>query len=271
MFMRRGRMLTRRSYLLVSVRELALLELNATIDADVCVLDVEDSVGPHDKEDARRRVVLALRELERKSSAIFIRVNGPGTRWFHDDLAYLIEGAGKCIDAFVIPKVEGATDVVAAATLLRGLEQAAGLTEPIALSVAIETPAAMVDVDAIAASAPERVESLVFAFETAAVFDGPYTVLTDPLYDGVREIHWGESRHYHHARTVAACRANGLRPIDGSVVDSEDPDAYRAAALRAACLGYEGKLAADAAEVAIANEAFRSGRLDAGGASTSLH
>ena len=55
---------------------------------------------------------------------------------------------------------------------------------------------------------------------------------------------------------VAACRAEGLRPIDGPFGDYNDADGYRAAARRAATLGCEGKWAIHPSQVALANEVF---------------
>jgi malyl-CoA/(S)-citramalyl-CoA lyase len=55
---------------------------------------------------------------------------------------------------------------------------------------------------------------------------------------------------------VAACRAEGLRPIDGPFGDYNDADGYRAAGRRAAALGCEGKWAIHPDQVALANEVF---------------
>ena len=55
---------------------------------------------------------------------------------------------------------------------------------------------------------------------------------------------------------VAACRAQGLRPIDGPFGDYHDPDGYRSAARRAAALGCEGKWAIHPSQVELANEVF---------------
>ena len=53
-----------------------------------------------------------------------------------------------------------------------------------------------------------------------------------------------------------ACRANGLRPIDGPFGDVGDPEGYRMTARRAAALGYDGKWAIHPSQVEIANEVF---------------
>jgi len=53
-----------------------------------------------------------------------------------------------------------------------------------------------------------------------------------------------------------ACRAYGLRPIDGPFGDFSDPDGYVAAANRAAVLGYEGKWAIHPSQIALANQVY---------------
>ncbi len=72
----------------------------------------------------------------------------------------------------------------------------------------------------------------------------------------MRETHWGDQWHFGISRMVAACRANGLRPIDGPFGDFDDADGYRSAARRAAALGCEGKWAIHPAQIELANEVF---------------
>mgnify|MGYP002048263741 CR=1 FL=1 len=66
-----------------------------------------------------------------------------------------------------------------------------------------------------------------------------YSVLTDKVEGEARQIHWGDMWHYALARLVVVARANGLRPIDGPFGNFSDPDAFIAAANRAAALGDE--------------------------------
>jgi citrate lyase subunit beta/citryl-CoA lyase len=55
---------------------------------------------------------------------------------------------------------------------------------------------------------------------------------------------------------IVACRAYGLRPIDGPFGDYSDPDGFRASARRAAALGCEGKWAIHPSQIELANEVF---------------
>ena len=81
-------------------------------------------------------------------------------------------------------------------------------------------------------------------------------VLTDQDEEGRRQYFWTDPWHAAQTRMLVACRAYGLRPIDGPFGDFSDPDGFRAAANRAAVLGYEGKWAIHPSQVALANEVF---------------
>jgi malyl-CoA/(S)-citramalyl-CoA lyase len=62
--------------------------------------------------------------------------------------------------------------------------------------------------------------------------------------------------HAAQTRMIVACRAYGLRPIDGPFGDFNDPDGFTAAAKRAAVLGYEGKWAIHPSQIELANKVF---------------
>jgi citrate lyase subunit beta/citryl-CoA lyase len=53
-----------------------------------------------------------------------------------------------------------------------------------------------------------------------------------------------------------ACRAYGLRAIDGPFGDFNDPDGYLDAARRGSAMGYEGKWAIHPSQIALANDVF---------------
>jgi citrate lyase beta subunit len=66
----------------------------------------------------------------------------------------------------------------------------------------------------------------------------------------------GDQWHASITRMVVACRAYGLRPIDGPFGDFNDPEAFLASARRGAALGIQGKWAIHPSQVDLANQVF---------------
>ncbi len=251
-----------RSELAVPGSNQRMLEKAPGLGADVVMLDLEDAVAPDDKERARTQVIAALRDLDWSGCAVSLRINGLDTHWCYRDIVDGVEQAGDRLDTVLIPKVACAGDVHLVATLLAQIEAAHRLPHTIGISVLIETAAGMHHVDEIAAACPERMEAMVFGVADYAASlqshttsiggsTSAYSVRSD---DGA--AHWGDQWHYPLARIAVACRAHGLRPIDGPYGDFGDPEGYRVAAHRAAVLGYEGKWAIHPSQVALANDVF---------------
>jgi malyl-CoA/(S)-citramalyl-CoA lyase len=150
--------------------------------------------------------------------------------------------------------------------LVTQIETAKKRTKRIGFEVLIETALGMANVEAIAQSSP-RLEAMTFgvadyAASTRArttVIGGvnpDYGVLADKDAEGNRSYHWADQWHAAQTRMLIACRAYGLRPIDGPFGDFSDRDGFFAAAKRAAVLGYEGKWAIHPSQIELANEVF---------------
>jgi malyl-CoA/(S)-citramalyl-CoA lyase len=120
--------------------------------------------------------------------------------------------------------------------------------------VLIETALGMANVEAIAQSS-RRVEAMHFG---VADFAASVRARTTSI-GGLNPDYPGDQWHFALSRMVVACRAYGLRPIDGPFGDFKDPDAYLAAARRAAALGVEGKWAIHPTQIPMANEVFTPG------------
>ncbi len=231
-------------------------------------LDLEDAVAPDDKVAARANVIEALLGQDWSRCAVSVRINGLDTHWCYRDVVEVVEQAGHVLDTVLIPKVGSPSDVEFVATLLDQIEQAKGWDPGrIAIHILIETARGMANVEAIARARPDRLEAMVFGVADYAASvqarttniggaNPAYSVLTDPLEDGSRQTHWGDQWHFGISRMVAACRAEGLRPIDGPFGDFNDADGYRSAARRAAALGCEGKWAIHPSQIELANEVF---------------
>jgi len=255
-----------RSELAVPATNERALEKAPILGADVVFLDLEDAVAPGDKDAARERAIEALLELDWSACAVSVRINGLDTHWCYRDVVEVMERAGDRVDTLLIPKVGSPSDVEFVATLCSQIEQARDLA-PVNLHILIETAAGMADVEAIARAVPDRLEAIVFGVADYAASvqarttniggaNPDYAVLTDADAVGARERHWGDQWHFGISRMVAACRAEGLRPIDGPFGDFNDAQGYRSAARRAAALGCEGKWAIHPSQVALANEVF---------------
>jgi malyl-CoA/(S)-citramalyl-CoA lyase len=255
-----------RSELAVPGTNVRALEKAPGLGADVVFLDLEDAVAPDDKERARENVIAALLGQDWSSGSVSVRINGLDTHWCYRDVVEVMERAGTRIDTLLIPKVGSPSDVEFVATLCSQIEQALGLP-PVNLHILIETASGMANVEAIAQTCPDRLEAMVFGVADYAASvqarttniggaNPDYAVLTDPDEHGARESHWGDQWHFGISRMVAACRAYGLRPIDGPFGDFNDAEGYRSAAMRAAALGCEGKWAIHPSQIALANEVF---------------
>jgi len=257
-----------RSELAVPGTNIRAMEKAPSLGADLVFLDLEDAVAPDDKEQARTNVIDALGAQDWTGTAVSVRINGLDTHWCYRDVVDVVEARGEVLDTVLVPKVGAPSDVEFVATLLDQIEQRNGWPAGrIGIHILIETARGMANVEAISRARPDRLEAMVFGVADYAASvqarttniggaNPDYAVLTDPDAAGARETHWGDQWHFGISRMVAACRAEGLRPIDGPFGDYNDADGYRAAARRAAALGCEGKWAIHPSQVALANEVF---------------
>jgi len=235
-----------RSELAVPGSNLRMLEKAPTAGADVVFLDLEDAVAPDDKAQARKNVIAALNDMDWSRSSVSVRINGLDTRYCYRDIVDVVEQAGDKLDTLLIPKVNRPADILFVSTLLEQIEAARGL-EPINIHILIETALGMANVESIAQTCPERLEAMVFGVADYAAStqarttqmggaNPDYAVLTHADAGGRREGHWGDQWHYAISRLVVACRAYGLRPIDGPFGDIQDPEGFLAVARSVAAL-----------------------------------
>jgi len=234
--------------------------------ADVVVMYLEDSVASTQKENARKNVIKALKEVDFGTKTVAVRINGLYSHHMYRDVVDIIEQGGERCDVFIIPMVGNAKDVYMADALTSQVESFVGRKKRMGFGLIIEATMGMMNVDKIAA-ASKRNESLHFGVADYAAstksrttnIGGPnpnYGVLTDKDGDKPRDFFWGDPWHYAMSRIVVAARANGLRPIDGPFGDIADPDGYRAQCHRGSVLGMDGKWAIHPSQVKIANEVF---------------
>jgi malyl-CoA/(S)-citramalyl-CoA lyase len=254
-----------RSELAVPGSSTALFEKAAKSAADIVFLDVEDAVAPDDKAQARKNIVQGLNEIDWGAKTMTVRINGLDTHYMYRDLVDIVEACPR-LDMVLIPKVGVAADVYAVDMLVTQIEAAMRRSKRIGLEVLIETALGMANVEAIAQSS-KRLEAMSFGVADYAASTRARTtviggvnrdsgVLADRDAEGKREYFWTDPWHAAQTRMLVACRAYGLRPIDGPFGDFGDAEGFRAAANRAAVLGYEGKWAIHPSQIAACNEVF---------------
>jgi citrate lyase subunit beta/citryl-CoA lyase len=209
-------------------------------DADALQIDLEDSIGPAQKDEARARAAAIADRFAAAGRDVTVRVNRPW-RMLVRDLEATVRAS---VRAIAMPKVPDAAFVRELAGVLAELERERGLpvghTRVITM---VEDAEGLAHLDDIAA-AHSRVVGQIVGGEDLSVSLGS-TVDDDAMY--VPNID-----------NVRAARRAGVLPIGfvGSVADYRDVDAYRVRIVRARRLGFEGAFCIHPTQVAICNEAF---------------
>jgi citrate lyase subunit beta/citryl-CoA lyase len=230
----------RRSVLYMPGSNARALEKARSLPADALILDLEDAVAPEAKEAARAQVCAAVKAGGYGGREVVIRINGPETPWGAADLEAAAVAAP---DAVLVPKVGSGADI---ARVTESLARA-GAPERLRLWAMIETPLAILNIGAVAATATEPGARL-----------GCFVMGTNDL---VRETRADLSRNrrpaiYWLSAAVTAARAYGLDALDGVYNNFKDAEGFRRECLHGRALGFDGKTLIHPDQIAVANEVF---------------
>ena len=227
------------------------MEKAAAGDADEVFLDLEDACAPLEKPAARGKVVVALREHDWSGKTRVVRINQVTSRFAFDDLREVVSGAGDVLDCVMVPKVRNAGDVAFVDRALLQLEQTLGLpVGGIGIEAQIEDAMGLMNADEIAFSS-ERLETLTYG-----PADFSASMHLPSLTVGNTYNYPGDIFHYVLFKLAVAARAADIQVIDGPYLLIRDVDGFRAAASRAAALGYDGKWVLHPGQIGPANEVF---------------
>ncbi len=242
-----------RSELAVPASNPTMIDKAAEGPADYVFLDLEDAVAPPEKEQARKNAVQALNDIDwaAKGKTVSVRINGLDTHYMYRDVVDIMEQAGSRVHTLLVPKVGVPADLYMVEAMVNQIEQGRGLATRVGLEALIETALGMANVEAIAQFGG-RLEALHFG---VADYSASMRARTTNI-GGLNPHYPGDQWHAAISRMTIACRAYGLRAIDGPFGDFSDPEGYRDGARRAAALGCEGKWAIHPSQVALANEVF---------------
>ena len=242
-----------RSELAVPASNTSMIDKAAESSADFVFMDLEDAVAPPEKTQARKNAIEALNDIDwaGKGKTVSVRINGLDTQYMYRDVVDVMEQAGDRVHTLLVPKVGVTADLYMVEAMVNQIEQAGGMSTRVGIEALIETALGMANVEAIAQFGG-RLEALHFGVADYAASMRARTV----NIGGLNPDYPGDQWHASISRMVIACRAYGLRAIDGPFGDFGDPEGYMDGARRAAALGCEGKWAIHPSQIDMANEVF---------------
>ncbi|WP_034160169.1 HpcH/HpaI aldolase/citrate lyase family protein [Sphingomonas sp. ERG5] len=211
------------------------MEKALALGADVLILDLEDSVSPAAKPEARAAVAAFLRRP--RTATLYVRVNPLDSGLIDDDLAAVLP-AGP--DGLLLPKAEGAASLAALDARLSG--------DIAILPIATETPAAIFSLGSYG-GVTSRLAGLTWGAEDLPAAIGAATS---------READGSYTAPYQLARslTLFGAHAAGVLAIETVYPDFRDLDGLAAYAARARRDGFTGMMAIHPAQVPVINAAF---------------
>ncbi len=224
-------------------------------DADVVMLDLEDSVPPDKKAQARETVIKSLADIEWGRKTVAVRVNASDTRFAYKDVIQVIEAAGQRMDILVIPKVNSLKEIHFFSCLLDGIQMEKNMTQDIRIQASIETAQGLESVSSIAGGS-RRLHSLVFGIADYSASIGVGLTSVSGHGESDDERYPGHRWHYPISKMVAAAKANNLLAIDATYGDFKDQEGLRRSAGMARAMGCDGKWVIHPAQIDTVNQVF---------------
>ena len=230
-----------RSLMFVPGHNQRLLDSSVRRDADVLLLDVEDSVPIFDKQLARDNIKAFVQRDDLNGKLIFPRVNDRESGELLRDLMQLtIEG----VDGFMYPKATKGEDIYFVGKLLEAIEYEkhipVGTFKIIPL---IETAGAIVNIKDICMASP-RVVAVAFGCED-------YVSDTHGKHDDE-----GQSIFYARNAIVNAARFAGIIPIDTVHIKVHDLEDLEKEVKLGRTIGFEGMLVLSPKEIPIVHQYY---------------
>lgn len=233
----------RRSMLFIPGNNPGMLQNGGVFGADSVILDLEDAVAPTEKDAARFLIAHALRTVDYGCSEKVIRIN-PLDTFAAEDIKAIVPC---CPDTILVPKVESAEDIHAAAAMIAAAERPN--QTPVKIIALLETPRGIIEAYNIAKADP-RVVALALGAED-------YTA-------GLGAIRSKEGTEIFTARTIVvnAAAAADVQSIDTPYTDANDEDGLLADTEMAKQLGFKGKLSINPRQIEIIHTVFNPSEKD---------
>lgn len=218
--------------------------------ADAVILDLEDSVAPANKAEARRMVAEFVAKTPRgqRSPHYWVRVNPLDSGLVLEDLVAIM---GTAPDGIIQPKTNGPDCVRQLSHYLDAFEAAHGLEAGSTkiIPVATETAVAPFHLGGFAGAGLDRLAGLTWGAEDLATAVG-----ASANRDASGE--WLFTFRMARSLCLLAAHAAGVQAIDTLYVDFRDDEGLRASSRESRVEGFSGRLAIHPAQVEGINAAF---------------
>ena len=249
-------MIPRRSILSVPGYKEKMHRKAAQSEADVVMLDLEDSVPLNNKDLARKTVAQSLESMDWGRKTVSVRINGLDTPFAYKDILAVVGSRTTCIDSIVIPKVNNIADIHFVARFLDGIEKNIQKDIPVKIEASIETAQGLNNINDIAKSSC-RLISFVFGIADYTDSIGARLVsISGHGDDDDNDIYPGHRWHFVLSRIVMAAKANDLLAIDAPYGNFKNKKGLSKSATMARALGCDGKWAIHPDQLSIINTCF---------------
>lgn len=226
----------RRSVLYMPGANLRALEKARTLPADALVLDLEDSVGPEKKIEARNQVIAAVKAGGYGRREIIVRANSLESEWGQKDVQAIAQSGA---DGLCLPKVERSTEVEAAIEIMND----SGAPASMPLWLMIETPLGVININQIVAADPRVAVVVMGTTDLAKELHTPHTPERIGLQHSLGQC-------------LLAARAFNKDILDGVYLDLEDDVGFASSCRQGRDMGFDGKTLIHPRQLQQANRAF---------------
>jgi len=224
----------RRSALYMPASNVRAIEKARSLPCDVVILDLEDSVAPEMKAEARDNALAAAKAGGFGARELILRVNAIETPWGADDLKAATQAP---FDGVLAPKVGDAFTAT-------HYGEALAAAPDLALWAMIETTRAIFRLDEIAAALAARKGCFVIGTnDLAKEMGAKLTVERQPFLGFM-------------ALAVAAAKGYGLGALDGVFNAIEDDAGLERQCAEARSFGFDGKTLIHPRQIDFTNRAF---------------
>ena len=213
------------------------MEKARSLDSDVIIIDLEDSVEPSEKDKARKSAMSLISSGIIERQEVAIRINALSTPWGHTDLEEAVHNGANII---VVPKISAPKDLIP-------VRSAISDSSDIDIWAMLETPAAMIRALDIAEARMRILPQLSL-----------FIIGTNDLAKDTRAILKPGRASYLPwlMNCIAAARAVGIDILDGVFNDFKDTDGFAEECLQGREIGMNGKTLIHPGQIGIANDYF---------------